>query len=167
MIEQNVQVVACRGERIWVRMGSQSGCASCDNGNGCGAGVFAKLLQRKPVVLELEQNESSVKPGQMVTLAFPEKVYVKLVFASYGWPLLAALVGAFAGHNLATWLNLGPGSIDAMALLAGLSGGGLVLRYIKGRGNAASVLKSLDTMVYYPAEKPGMCSSGVEGTQKL
>lgn len=167
MIEQNVQVVACRGGRIWVRMGSQSGCTACDNGNGCGAGVFAKLLQRKPVVLELEQNESGVKPGQMVTLAFPEQVYIKLVLASYGWPLLAALAGAFAGHGLATWLQLGPGSIDTLTLLVGLLSGAFVMRYLKRQGNAASVLKSLDTMIYYPAEMAGMCSGAVKDTQKF
>lgn len=167
MIEQNVQVVACRDGRIWVRMGSQSGCTACDSGNGCGAGVFAKLLHRKPVVLELEENETSVIPGQMVTLAFSEQVYIKLVFASYGWPLLAALVGAFAGHGLGTWLLMGPGSIDAMTLLAALLSGGLVMRWIKRQGNAASVLKSLDTMVYYPAGVPGMCRGGMKDTQKF
>ena len=167
MIEQNVQVVACQDGRIWVRMGSQSGCTACDNGNGCGAGVFAKLLQRKPVVLEMEQNESSVKPGQMVTLAFPEQIYIKLVLASYGWPLLAALAGAFAGYNLGTWLNLGPAPVDATTLLAGLLCGGFVMRYIRRQGNAASVLKSLDTMVYYPAEKSGMCGGTAKGMQKF
>ena len=95
MIEQNVQVVRCQEKRVWVRLGSQTGCTACDNGNGCGAGIFAKLLQRKPVILELAQNDMSVEPGQMVTLAFSEQVYLKLVFASYGWPLLAALAGAF------------------------------------------------------------------------
>jgi sigma-E factor negative regulatory protein RseC len=167
MIEQNVQVVACRGERIWVRLGSQSGCTACDNGNGCGAGVFAKLLQRKPVVLELEQNELSVKPGQMVTLAFPEQVYMKLVFASYGWPLLAALVGAFAGHGLGEWLQLGPGLIDIVTLSAGLLAGGFTMRFIKGRGDTGTVLRSLNTMVYYPAETPDMCNSAVKDPQQF
>jgi len=32
MIEQNVQVVRCSDERMWVRMGSQSGCTVCDSG---------------------------------------------------------------------------------------------------------------------------------------
>ena len=90
MIEQNVQVVRCSNSRMWVRMGSQSGCTACDNGNGCGAGVFAKLLQTKPVVMELACNDENIRVGQMVTLGFPEQVYLKLVFSHYGWPLLAA-----------------------------------------------------------------------------
>lgn len=167
MIEQNVQVLACRGERILVRMGSQSGCTACDNGNGCGAGVFAKLLQRKPVVLELERNELSVKPGQMVTLAFPEQVYIRLVFASYGWPLLAALAGAFTGHGFGVWLQWGPGAIDMMTLLVGLLAGGFTMRLIKRRGNTGTLFKSLSKMVYYPAETPGMCSSAVKDPQQF
>lgn len=158
MIEQNVQVVRCQDKRIWVRLGSQTGCTACDNGNGCGAGIFAKLLQRKPVVLELARNDMSVEPGQMVTLAFSEQVYLKLVCASYGWPLLAALAGAFAGHSLGTWLQFEPALIDVAALSGGLLAGGLLMRLIKNRKNAANVLNSLQTMVYYPSATPNMCS---------
>lgn len=45
MIEQNVRAVRCRDQRIWVHLGSQTGCPVCDDGNGSGAGVFSKLLQ--------------------------------------------------------------------------------------------------------------------------
>ena len=103
MIEQNVQVMRCDRENIWVRMGSRSGCTACDNGKGCGAGLFSKLVQRKPVILKLARNELKVETGQMLTLAFPEQVYMKLVLSSYGWPLTAAIAGAFAGYSLATW----------------------------------------------------------------
>jgi len=102
MIEQNVRVLRCQGERMWIRMGSQSGCTACDNGKGCGAGLFAKLLQRKPVEIELARSDLSIEAGQMLTLAFPEQVYIKLVLASYGWPLLAALLPHMAGHY---WLH--------------------------------------------------------------
>lgn len=157
MIEQNVQVVRCEDERIWLRLGSQTGCTACDNGNGCGAGVFAKLLQRKPVVIELARNDISVEPGQMVTLAFPEKVYIKLVIASYGWPLLAALAGAYAGYGLGIWLQFGPVLIDASTLSIGMLAGGFVLRLIKNRKNADTVLNSLHMTVYYPSATPDMC----------
>ena len=158
MIEQNVQVVRCQEKRVWVRLGSQTGCTACDNGNGCGAGIFAKLLQRKPVVLELARNDMSVEPGQMVTLAFSEQVYLKLVFASYGWPLLAALAGAFAGHGLGTWLAVGPGLIDMATLSGGVLAGIFVMRLIKSRRNTENVLNSLQTTVYYPSATPNMCS---------
>ena len=162
MIEQNVQVVCCEGERIWLRLGSQTGCTACDNGNGCGAGVFAKLLQRKPVVIELPRNDISVEPGQMVTLAFPEQVYIKLVIASYGWPLLAALAGAYAGHGLGTWLQFGPVLIDAGTLFCGLLAGSFVMRLIKNWKNADTVLNSLHMTVYFPSATPNMCNRSID-----
>ena len=94
----------------------------------------------------------------MVTLAFSEQVYLKLVFASYGWPLLAALAGAFVGHGLATWLAVGPGLIDLAALSSGLLAGVFVMRLIKNRRNTESVLNSLQATVYYPSATPNMCS---------
>ncbi len=162
MIEQNVQVVRCHGDRFWVRLGSLSGCTACDNGNGCGAGVFAKLLQRKPVIIELARNDLCIEPGQMVTLSFPEKIYMKLVLASYGWPLLAALAGALAGHELGLWLQFGPTLIDAVTLSGGLLACGLLVRLLKNQINASVVLNSLRTTVYYPSTTPNMCSRVVD-----
>lgn len=160
MIEQNVQVVRCQDDRLWVRLGSQSGCTACDNGNGCGAGLFARLLQRKPVVLELKRNDLSVKAGQMLTLAFPEQVYLKLIFASYGWPLLAALAGAFAGLGLGMWLQLGLAQVDILTLFAGLLAGGFVMRMIRTKTNTDTILNALDTAIYFPSDTPNMCTRG-------
>ena len=159
MIEQNVQVIRCQDDRLWVRLGSQSGCTACDNGNGCGAGVFARLLQRKPVVLELKRNDLSVKAGQMLTLAFPEQVYLKLVFASYGWPMLAALAGAFAGNGLGLWLQLGSAAVDVLTLFAALLAGGFVMRGIRTKTNTDTFLNALDTAIYFPSVTPNMCTS--------
>jgi len=166
MIEQNVQVVRCLDERLWVRMGSRSGCTACDKGNGCGAGLFAKLLQGKPVVLELARNDLNVEPGQMLTLAFPEQVYLKLVFASYGWPLLAALAGAFAGYGLGQWLQFGPVLIDAVTLIGGLLFAWLVTRFINKRKTADAILNSLSAKVYYPSATPHMCTGTVEEPER-
>jgi sigma-E factor negative regulatory protein RseC len=160
MIEQNVQLVRCQDEKVWVRMGSQSGCTACDNGHGCGAGLFAKLLQRKPVVIELEQKGLVAEPGQMVTLAFSEQVYIKLVLASYGWPLLAALTGAFVGYGLGTWLSLGPVVVDAFTLGFGLLASIFTLRWIRRRYSPDAVLKSLHMTVCYPSSTPDMCTRG-------
>ena len=161
MIEQNVQVVRCSDNRMWVRMGSQSGCTACDNGNGCGAGVFAKLLQTRPVIMELERNDATIRTGQMVTLGFPEQVYLKLVLVYYGWPLLAALAGAFVAYRLATWAQASPGIMDLATLMGGLATGGLLLRALKNGNSVQAFLKSLQTTVYIPSTTPNMCSAVV------
>lgn len=158
MIEQNVQVLRCENERLWVRMGSRSGCTTCDNGKGCGAGLFAKLIRNKPVILELARNNLDVESGQMLTLAVPEQVYLKLVFASYGWPLLAALGGAFAGYSLAAWLQFSPVLIDAATLIGGILAAWLIIRLTRRLGTTHDVLSSLDISVCFPSATPNICT---------
>jgi len=161
MIEQNVQVLRCENERIWVRMGARSGCTACDNGKGCGAGLFARLVQRKPVVLELARNEMKVETGQMLTLAFTERVYLKLVFASYAWPLIAALTGALAGYSLGVWLQFRPVLIDAVTLIGGILAAWLVMRYFRTRKTAETIFDSLEMTVCNPSNTPNMCTGNV------
>ena len=162
MIEQNVQVVRCSDNRMWVRVGSQSGCSACDNGNGCGAGVFAKLLQSKPLIMELARSDVSIRPGQMVTLGFPEQVYLKLIFAYYGWPLLASLVGGFAAYRFGVWAAFSAEMLDLATLLGGLLAGGLLLRSLRKGNSASTILSSLQTTVYIPSATTSMCGTEVK-----
>ena len=161
MIEQNVQVLRCDKESLWVRIGIQSGCTACDNGKGCGAGLFAKLLRRKPVILELARNEMNVEAGQMLTLAFPEQVYMKLVFASYGWPLVAALAGALAGHSLTSWFGLQVVAIDVATLFCGIVAAWLSMRFFRSRDTAETILNSLHMTICIPSNTPNMCTGTV------
>ena len=158
MIEQNVRLLRCSDEKLWVRMGSQSGCTACDNGKGCGAGLFARLMQREPVILELAREGLEVKVGQMLTLAFPEKLYLKLVFVSYGWPLLAALAGAIIGYMVGTGLQLIPVLIDVLTLAAGILAAWIIMRYNRTQTITTSILSSLDISVCFPSATPNMCS---------
>ena len=164
MIEQNVRVVRCQEERLWIRMGSQSGCSVCDSGNGCGAGVFAKLLQRRAVTLELPRHDLNIEPGQMLTLNIPERVYIKLVLTTYGLPLLAALAGVFAGHNVGTWLGLGPLPVDASALVGALIAAGFTVHFMRRRKHVEAILGSLSMTTCYPSTTPNMCSRDSLGT---
>jgi len=159
MIEQNVQVVRCTEQRIWVRLGSQSGCTACDNGKGCGAGVFAKLLQRKPAIIELPRQGVDVEPGQMVTMAFPEKVYLRMVLTYYGWPLLVALAGAAAAFGLGNQLQLGSAMLDIVTLLGGVLAGGILMSVLRKFKSADALLESLQMAIYYPSATPDICSA--------
>ena len=161
MIEQNVQVLRCDRESLWVRMGTQSGCTACDNGKGCGAGLFAKLIQRKPVILKLARNEIRVEAGQMLTLAFPEQLYMKLVLVSYGWPLMAAIAGALAGYSLAAWAGLQVVAIDAAALTGGVLAAWLTLWLLRSRDTEEAILNSLHMTICIPSNTPNMCTGMV------
>ncbi len=162
-----MQVVSCQDEHIWVRMGSRSGCTACDNGHGCGAGLFAKLLRGKPVILKLKRNDLLAEPGQMLRLAVPEQIYLKLVFRSYGWPLLAALAGAWSGFGLGSWLQFGPLLIDVSTLLGGLLAGVLVMRLNKSQEMTDTILNSLNTTVYFSSATPNMCNSSLERPEQF
>lgn len=157
MIEQNVQVLRCESERFWVRMGAQSGCTACDNGKGCGAGLFAKLIRNKPVVLELARKDMKVEAGQMLTLAFPERVYLKLVFASYGWPLISALLGAFTGHGLGVWLQFSPLMTDAVTLAGGVLLAWLCVSFFRHRTSANTIMNSMDMTICHTSNQTDMC----------
>jgi positive regulator of sigma E activity len=160
MIEQNVQVVRCSDERMWVRMGSQSGCTVCDSGNGCGAGVFSQLLRGKPVIMELARTDTSIQAGQMVTLGFPEQAYLRLVFTYYGWPMLAALAGALMAYRIGVWAKPGPAVLDLITLAGGLLAGALVFSSLKKGDRTGAFLKSLQTTIYIPSAGANMCGSG-------
>lgn len=105
--------------RVQVRLGAGSGCSACDAGKGCGAGIFGRLLKRKPVVLDFE-NALGAAPGQAVMVGLPESLYLSLTFRFYLYPLLAALAGAAAGHGLAHLAGAGGFSIDLAALTGAL-----------------------------------------------
>lgn len=164
MIEQNVQIIRCENKTVWVRVGSQSGCSACDNGQGCGAGVFAKLLQRKPVVLELPCQGEGLKVGQMAKLSFPEQLYLKLVLVNYGWPLLAALAGGWAGFALMKNFLLNGFLLDMATLFSGLLTAGLVMRLIQQRGASDRVLDEMKMAVCTPSASPEMCKKMPQDT---
>ena len=132
------------------------------SGQGCGAGLFAKLLRSKPVVLELARADLDVEAGQMLTLAISESGYVKMVFASYGWPLLAALAGALAGHGLGTWLGFGKGPVDGITLLGGILAAWLSIRLTRRLGIAHIFMNSMNISICFPSTTPNICTGKVQ-----
>jgi sigma-E factor negative regulatory protein RseC len=127
MIEQQGQAVRESPGRITVRLGGTSGCARCDAGRGCGAGLFGKLLRRKAIELEFD-NHVGARRGQAVVVGVPEALYLGLTVKFYLFPLIAGLAGAVLGHWLATVFEAGAAGGDALTLLAALAAGAAALR---------------------------------------
>ena len=92
MIEQQGRVVDATGARVRVRLGGTTGCTACDAGRGCGAGVFGRLLRRRPVELEFD-NHVGAEPGQAVMVGLPESLFLALTLRLYLLPLLAGVLG--------------------------------------------------------------------------
>jgi len=131
MIEQQGQVEAVVGHKIRVRLGGRSGCAACEAGRGCGAGVFGRMFKREPVLMEFE-NQLEASCGQAVVVGLPDRLFLGLVVRLYLLPLLAGLAGAVAGHYMSLELQIEQAGSDAMTLIVAVLAGSLVFwRYRK------------------------------------
>jgi len=126
VIEQQARVIHVEDGVVRVRVGGQTGCSACDEGKGCGAGLFGKLLKRNPVELQLS-NVIGASHGQAVRLGLPESLFMKLVFRLYAWPLFAGLTGMIAGHKLAESASASAGIVDLSALAGAILGVAVVL----------------------------------------
>jgi sigma-E factor negative regulatory protein RseC len=130
LIEQQARAVKTENGFVLVQIGGQTGCTACDEGRGCGAGLFGRLLNRKPVELLLP-NQGNVQAGQAVQLGLAESLFMKLLFRLYAWPLIAGLTGAVGGFALASYLGVSAGAQDLATLSGAILCGLLVLNYWK------------------------------------
>jgi sigma-E factor negative regulatory protein RseC len=122
MIEQQGRVMAVKNRQAEIRLGGTAGCARCDAGKGCGAGIFGRLLKRKPVTFSLE-NTIDAKQDQPVMVGIPEALFLRLVARIYLYPLLAGIVGAGFGYYFSVLAGTGPIFSDLITLLSGLASG--------------------------------------------
>ena len=160
MIEQQARVIRCQSDMAEVSVGAQSGCTACDAGKGCGAGLFGRLLQRRPVEISVHNGINAV-PGQAVILGLPENLYLQLVFGLYGMPLLAGLAGAVVLFQVATGFGYSPLIVDLLTLAGGLASAGLVMRFARKR--LGRKLPALPLQMVKAQQSEEMCPSTVVG----
>jgi len=132
MIEQQGQIVSISQDSVAVRLGGNPGCPACDAGKGCGAGIFGRLLNRKPVVLDLIDGLDS-RVGQSVIVGLPETLLLRLVYRLYLLPLLGGLAGAALGHYITLRNGAGDAIVDGVALLGAILAGLIVLIWNRKR----------------------------------
>lgn len=138
MIEQPGRIEWTEAGRARVAVGPRGGCSACDAGQGCGAGLFGRLLRRKPLTLVVS-NPEALAIGRAVVLGIPELLFLRLVLRLYALPLAAGLAGAWICHQISVVSGLGGGQTDLFSL-AGLIGfAGLALRFRRGEPHAASL----------------------------
>ncbi|MWJ26756.1 Fis family transcriptional regulator [Halomonas sp. ZH2S] len=102
LLVRAAQVVECKGNRVIVEVMGQEGCARCEQGGGCGAGLFIRsqrwhleVVAPKPLAI-----------GEVVSLALPRKTLSLLAATVYALPLVFALIIAGVGQGLfeAPWM---------------------------------------------------------------
>lgn len=148
MIEQQGRVVSTGRRMASVQLGGRQGCSACDAGKGCGAGLFGRLLRKRPVVIELE-NGVAAGCGQAVMVGIPESVFLRLVTRLYLAPLLAALTGAVLGHFLAVHWSLGAVGDDLLTLAGALVAAAAAIYAVRRTGRefpAAAMVHLLRTL---------------------
>jgi sigma-E factor negative regulatory protein RseC len=151
MIEQQGEVVAADERRLSVRLGGRSGCGACDAGRGCGAGVFGRLLQKRPVMLSLD-NHLGAHPGQAVLVGVPEKLFLALALRFYLYPVLGGLAGATIGFMVSRSLDMGAGAADLAALLTGAAGAWAML--VRARRSEREFPQAADVHLLRIIESP-------------
>lgn len=132
MIEQAGRVIAREGAYVSVELGATTGCAACDAGRGCGAGVFGRLLNPKPSRIRL-LNAIDAPVGMTVLVGIPEAAYLKLLLRLYLLPLIAGLVGAAIGLNVSIQAGTDRLMQDVITLALAVLCGGLALAFIPAR----------------------------------
>ena len=130
MISQQGRVVAISDDEVVVHVGGVSGCPTCDAGNGCGAGIFGRLLRDRKTDIRLE-NSIGAKPGQLVSIGIPENRFLKLVFSLYVLPLIAGLLGVIAGFVISNQFGFNDWVSDLSGLICGVIAAAILL--LRGR----------------------------------
>lgn len=128
MIEQQGRIIRVEAGKAWVAVGPSTGCSACEAGRGCGAGLFARLLRRRPMVLEMD-NRSNLPVGRPVILGIPEGWFLQLVLRLYAWPLVAGLAGAWLSHQIGQAYALDRWLSDLFTLLGLVAAAALVLSW--------------------------------------
>jgi sigma-E factor negative regulatory protein RseC len=153
VIEQQARVMAVEDGITRVIVGGVAGCPACDAGQGCGAGIFGRLLQRKPIELRLPDGGGATV-GQAVTLGIPESLFLRLAFRLYGLPLLAGLAGGLICHQISGQFEADPLLAD-MATLAGMAAAMALAITWRGRRKYSASAAAVRIL---PGAQAGQCN---------
>lgn len=113
------------------------------------------MLRRKPALVQV-YNAVNARLGQVVTVAIPERVFLRLVLSLYLVPLLAGLAGAALGQYFAGLAQVNTGTADGMSLIAAVFSFALAL-YL-GRGSQLKLTRELNIRLLGLVQEPSAAS---------
>ncbi|MBT8433401.1 MAG: SoxR reducing system RseC family protein [Gammaproteobacteria bacterium] len=125
MITESAVVTRRDGKLVELELQRNSTCGQCELSKGCGTGALGRLLghRSKPILIETDHD---LKPGDRLQLQLSEAALVRASLTIYGLPLLgmvcaglltrlltaseglvvlAAIAGFFAGFKLAGFIT--------------------------------------------------------------
>ena len=131
LITERARVLRVADGVAWVHCESQAGCARCAAGQGCGGGIFAKLLrgrlQELPVVLPASRERDPVA-GEWLLIGLSTSAVQHASLLMYGLPLAGLMLGSIAGS-----LFLANDAVALLGAVLGLGTGLLLARRRAGR----------------------------------
>ena len=142
-------------------MGSVSGCPACDAGQGCGAGIFGRLLRNRRVDVRIENRIKAV-PGQAVKIGIGEHSFLGLVFRLYVWPLIAGLLGVIIGFVIATYVGVTGLYADLTGLVTGVASGGLAMLLSRRQLREFPYRDEVHLIEVVHSPAAGSCTMGTE-----
>ncbi|MGH8494899.1 MAG: SoxR reducing system RseC family protein [Gammaproteobacteria bacterium] len=130
MILERGRVVRVAGQHAWVARAGIAACERCAAGNGCGGGIFARLVGRRQYEVRARNAVVGVTAGDEVMIGLPERALLAGAFAVYIVPLIGLLAGAVLGGAL-----FGPAGDGGVIVIgaAGFLAGVFWLRRYAGR----------------------------------
>lgn len=164
MISQQGRVVATIGDDVVVKVGGLSGCPACDAGEGCGAGIFGRLLRNRNVDVTVH-NRIGATMGQNVNLGIEENQFLALVFRLYVWPLIAGLAGVAAGFAIA-WKVGADGFVpDLAGLIVGLLTAGLALIHSRRKLREFTFASKVHLLQAVSENEQSVCTFDTNGSK--
>jgi sigma-E factor negative regulatory protein RseC len=128
LIWQPALVVGERPDSRWLEFRSASECERCARGEGCGAGLFARLFTRGVGRLALPP-ERAAMPGDRVFVGVPGRWLLGAATVVYLAPAAAFVAGAW-------FSELARPGHDGFALVAGLAGAAIALVLARALGRS-------------------------------
>ncbi len=111
---QIAQVLESEADRVRVRFVRPESCQRCEKGQGCGAGLFARLFARRTAELEV-MTRLSPGIGDWVRIGVSGPALALSAMFAYGLPIVAFVLGALPAH---WWIEY-PLWRDLLALAGG------------------------------------------------
>lgn len=140
MLEQEALVISTMADVVTVEVQSQSACSSCEAKSGCGTGSLSRVLGRKPIRLDVD-NDLQVVVGDKVIIGLQEQTLLLSSLLIYSLPLLLLFVFALAGQFLMQGLGLEGEWLVVVSGIAGLLAGLLQARKIAARSGGSRISK--------------------------
>ncbi len=119
MIEETALILSCDGEHADIETKPQSSCGGCTSSSVCGTGVFSKVFGNRKTVVRVV-NSLRAKPGEQVVIGLQESALSRVSMVFYLAPILAMILFAILGQEMA--LRLGYLTQDPLAILGGAIG---------------------------------------------